>query len=235
MIDHASFELHRVELTALCRRMLGASEAEDAVQETFIRAWRGADFEGRASLRSWLHRIARNICLDILEGRKRQARPMGLEAADDPITDESAEQAVLARESVRLAFVAAVQHLPPMQRAVLILREVLRWQAAEVAELLGTSVPSVNSALQRARATLRRGATPTPRSLDAPSAELVAGCVSAFERDDMDALTSVLHEDATGRRRPASEARRARIRRRRPRPAFGRVGGASSALGSRGS
>ena len=195
-------------------RILGDSEAaEDAVQETFLRAWRAHDrFEGRAALRSWLYRIATNVCLDMLNGRERRATPMDLGPAREPIaenlhtlpeitwiqpTPDPAEEAV-ARETIRLAFVAARQHLPPRQRAVLILCEVLRWQANEVAELLETSVASVNSALQRARATLESsdiGAAGT--SLDEADAELLARYVDAFERYDMDALTSLIHEDAT--------------------------------------
>ena len=217
-------EEHRVELTAYCYRMLGSAfDAEDAVQETLVRAWRGYDrFEGRSALRSWLYRIANNVCLDMLEGRKRRARPMDLGPAREPeaanlatLPEESwvgpipdtrvvpegdpAEVAV-ARETVRLAFVAALQHLPPRQRAVLILCEVLRWKAAEVAELLETSLASVNSALQRARATLAAGnvsaATTTP-SVEQADAELLARYVDAFERYDMDALTALIHEDAT--------------------------------------
>jgi RNA polymerase sigma-70 factor (ECF subfamily) len=215
-------EQHRIELTAFCYRMLGSVDAEDAVQETFIRAWRGFDrFEGRASLRSWLYRIATNVCFDMLDGRKRRARPMDLGPARAPIVEnlsmlpevtwiepmpdsqvvpegDPAEVAV-ARETVRLAFVAALQHLPPKQRAVLILCEVLRWKASEVAELLGTSVASVNSALQRARATLEstNPSTDAPPSVDAADAELLARYVQAFERYDMDALTALIHEDAT--------------------------------------
>jgi RNA polymerase sigma-70 factor (ECF subfamily) len=219
-------EQHRQELTAYCYRMLGSAfEAEDAVQETLIRAWRGFDrFEGRAAVRSWLYRIATNVCLDMLSGRERRARPMdfGPEGTPElaalgaplaettwisPIPDsrvlsDSSDPAELAasRETLRLAFVAALQHLPARQRAVLILREVLRWKAAEVAELLDTSVQSVNSALQRARATL---ATTNPAPTDAvePMDEeqrsLLARYVDAFERYDMDSLVELLHEDAT--------------------------------------
>jgi RNA polymerase sigma-70 factor (ECF subfamily) len=218
-------EQHRAELTAYCYRMLGSPfEAEDAVQETLVRAWRGFDrFEGRAALRSWLYRIATNVCVDMLNGRERRARPMDLGPAREPIAanlrtlpevtwiepipdgrvvadnGDPAEVAV-ARETVRLAFVAALQHLPPRQRAVLLLCEVLRWKATEVAELLETSVPSVNSALQRARATLEASnvnAADTTPSVDEADAELLARYVEAFERYDMDALTSLIHEDAT--------------------------------------
>jgi RNA polymerase sigma-70 factor (ECF subfamily) len=217
-------EQYRIELTAYCYRMLGSAfEAEDAVQEAFIRAWRGYDrFEGRAALRSWLYRIATNVCLDMLNGRERRARPMDLGPSREPIEanlntlpevtwiepipdgravpeGDPAEVAV-ARETIRLAFVAALQHLPPRQRAVLILREVLRWKASEVAELLDTSVPSVNSALQRARATLDASnvsAADTPPSVSEADADLLARYVEAFERYDMDALTSLIHEDAT--------------------------------------
>src|SRR5438093_10802295 len=197
----AQLEQHRVELTAYAYRMLGSPfEAEDAVQETFIRAWRGIDrFERRAALRSWLYRIATNVCLDMLGGRERRARPMDLGPAREPIADnlnalpevtwiepvpdtlvmgdgDPAEVAV-ARETVKLAFVAALQHLPARQRAVLILCEVLRWKASEVAELLDTTVASVNSALQRARATLEAtdvSAGDTPPSGDGENAELLA-------------------------------------------------------------
>jgi RNA polymerase sigma-70 factor (ECF subfamily) len=218
-------EQHRVELTAYCYRMLGSPfEAEDAVQETLIRAWRGFDrFEGRAALRSWLYSIATNVCLDALKGRERRARPMDLGPSREPIESnlstlpevtwiepapdrlvvaeegDPAEVAV-ARETIRLAFVAALQRLPPRQRAVLILCEVLRWKASEAAELLETSVASVNSALQRARATLDAGELSTaaePAALDEADRELLARYVAAFEAYDIDALTSLIHEDAT--------------------------------------
>ncbi|MFI6769882.1 sigma-70 family RNA polymerase sigma factor [Streptomyces sp. NPDC050355] len=218
-------EAHRTELTGYCYRMLGSAfEAEDAVQETMVRAWRAHDrFEGRSSLRSWLYRIATNVCLDLLKGSQRRARPMDLSSPSSvdtpigtglpeatwigPVPDERvlvsagdpAETAV-ARESIRLAFVSALQRLAPRQRAVLILREVLSWSAAEVAELLGSSVASVNSALQRARATLAAGgesADAPPRPLDDAQRSLLTRYVDAFERFDMDALTALLHEDST--------------------------------------
>jgi RNA polymerase sigma-70 factor, ECF subfamily len=218
-------EEHRRELTAHCYRMLASPfEAEDAVQETLIRAWRGFDrFEGRAALRSWLYSIATNVCLDMLGAKERRARPMDLGGAQAPVLanlntlgeatwiqpipdrlvaaeGDPAEVAV-ARETVRLAFVAALQHLPPRQRAVLILREVLRWQASEVAELLECSVASVNSALQRARATLEeRNLSATDLSSTPPGAEdraLLARWVGAFERYDMDELGAMMREDAT--------------------------------------
>jgi RNA polymerase sigma-70 factor (ECF subfamily) len=217
-------EQHRGELTGYCYRMLGSAfEAEDAVQETLLRAWRAYDrFEGRAALRSWLYRIATNVCLDMLGSRERRARPMDLGPAREPVVDnlnsrpevtwiepvpdtliagegDPAEVAV-ARETIRLAFVAALQHLPPRQRAVLILCEVLRWHASEVAELLETSVASVNSALQRARTTLEArdlGSREQSAEVDDAQRELLARYVEAFERYDMDALTSLIHEDAT--------------------------------------
>jgi RNA polymerase sigma-70 factor (ECF subfamily) len=219
----ARLEQHRSELTAYCYRMLGSLDAEDAVQETLLRAWRSVDrFEGRAALRTWLYRIATNVCLDMLDGRKRRARPMDLGPAGEPVVDNlsvpgevtwieplpdalvgvEGDPARIAevRESVRLALVAALQHLPPRQRAVLILCEVLRWKASEVAELLDTSVASVNSALQRARATLAAAdihTSVTAPSVDAASPDLLARYVDAFERYDMDALTALIHEDAT--------------------------------------
>jgi RNA polymerase sigma-70 factor (ECF subfamily) len=216
-------EQHRVELTRYCYRMLASPfEAEDAVQETMLRAWRGYErFERRAALRSWLYRIATNVCFDMLNGRNRRARPMDLggagapEAANlnslpevtwiEPIpTDASAEEAdpaelAVQRETMRLAFVAALQHLPPRQRAALILCEVLRWKASEAAELLDTSVASINSALQRARATIdASGASSTdaPPAMNAPERELLARYVEAFESYDIDALTSLIREDA---------------------------------------
>jgi RNA polymerase sigma-70 factor, ECF subfamily len=220
-----ALEQYRVELTGYCYRMLGSAfEAEDAVQDTLVRAWRALDrFDGRSSLRTWLYRIATNVCFDMLDGRRRRARPMDLGPATDagaalgeplpevtwiqPIPDarvssENADpaDAAVSRESIRLAFVAALQHLPPRQRAVLILREVLQWRAAEVAKLLDTSVASVNSALQRARATLEgKEAQPSdpPQPLDDEQRELLARYVDAFERYDMDSLTALLHEEAT--------------------------------------
>ena len=209
------FEELRSELTGYSYRMLGSPfEAEDAVQETFVRAWRAYDgFEGRASLRSWLYRIATNVCLDMLNGRERRARPMDLGPAQEPIEanlntmpeatwiQPAPDPAVVTEEheTTRLAIIAALQHLPPRQRAVLILCEVLRWRASEVAELLETSVASVNSALQRARATLEASnlsLTDAPRSVDAADEELLGRYVKAFEEYDMDALTALIHEDA---------------------------------------
>jgi RNA polymerase sigma-70 factor (ECF subfamily) len=217
------FEPYRRELTGYCYRMLGSPfEAEDAVQEALVRAWRAYDrYEGRASLRSWLYAIANNVCLDMLEGRERRARPMDLGPAAEPVEANLRElpdatwiqpapdavlgagdpaEAAIGRESVRLAFVAALHHLPPRQRAVLILCEVLRWRAAEVAELLETSVASVNSALQRARATLAAVEPAIPADAapaDPDDRALLDRYVDAFERYDVSALTELLHEDAT--------------------------------------
>src|SRR5438309_9965607 len=178
----AELEQHRSELTAYCYRMLGSPfDAEDAVQDTLVRAWRNIGrFEGRAALRSWLYKIATNVCLDMLKAGKRRARPMDLGPAQEPLFENlnvpaevtwiepmpDPAEAAVEHETIRLAFVAALQHLPPRQRAVLILCEILRWKAAEVAELLETSVASVNSALQLARATLEPSnlsAAPTPK------------------------------------------------------------------------
>ena len=216
-------ESHRQELTGYCYRMLGSAfDAEDAVQETFVRAWRSFDrFEGRSSLRSWLYRIATNVSLDMLSGRERRARPMDLGPSREPVAenlnllpevtwiepipdgrvvpDGDPAEVAIAHDTIRLAFIAALQHLPPRQRAVLILCEVLRWQASEVAELLETSVASVNSALQRARATLDATdlTMDAPLSIEAADAELLERYVRAFERYDMEALTALIHEDAT--------------------------------------
>jgi RNA polymerase sigma-70 factor (ECF subfamily) len=219
----ADLEPYRRELTGYCYRMLGSgSEAEDAVQETLVRAWQHAEgFEGRSSVRSWLYRIATNVCIDMLRQVQRRARPMELgpasppldsnvgsplpEAtwvtpiADDQVAPERSDPAEVAeyRESIRLAFVTALQHLPARQRAALILCEVLRWQVSEVAELLDTSVAAVNSSLQRARATL--GSLPTdarPAPLDDVDAELLERYVAAFERYDLERLVKLLHEDA---------------------------------------
>jgi RNA polymerase sigma-70 factor, ECF subfamily len=207
-----ALEQYRRELTGYCYRMLGSAfDAEDAVQETMVRAWRSLDrFEGRSALKSWLYRIATNVCFDALAGRERRARPMDLGPAQEPLfenlaelpevtwitplptPDELAEQ----RETLRLAFVAALQHLPPKQRAALILCEVLKWQATEAAELLETSVASINSALQRARATLAKADIGTSDELDAEARALLERYVEAFEAYDIDRLTDLLHEDA---------------------------------------
>jgi RNA polymerase sigma-70 factor (ECF subfamily) len=218
-------DTYRRELTGYCYRMLGSGfEAEDAVQETMVRAWKAYDrFEGRSALRSWLYRIATNVCLDMQKGPQRRARPMDLGPSstaelkhlgapahestwvqpmpDARVLPEGGDPAEVAaaRESIRLAFVAALQYLPARQRAVLILREVLRWPATEVAELLETSDASVNSALQRARATIAASNitdTDPVKPMDAAQQELLDRYLDAFERYDMDSLTSLIHEDA---------------------------------------
>jgi RNA polymerase sigma-70 factor (ECF subfamily) len=215
-------EQYRRELIGYCYRMLGSiHEAEDAVQDTMLRAWRAlATFEDRAGLRPWLYRIATNVCIDMLKGRSRRALPMDvapvatgelrrgdprpeatwLQPAPDslilPPAGDPAERMV-SLESVRLAFIAALQHLTPRQRAVLILRDVLRWRAAEVAVLLETSVDAVNSALRRARAALAavdRDSAPSPPTAD--DRELLVAYIDAFERSDVDALVRLLRDDA---------------------------------------
>ncbi|GGP98828.1 RNA polymerase sigma-70 factor (ECF subfamily) [Actinomadura coerulea] len=214
-------EAHRVDLTGYCYRMLAcAAEAEDAVQETLFRAWKSADRfdERRAGLRTWLHRIATNVCLDMTRGVQRRALAMDLgpsspagaslgaplEAAafvrpvpDRLVLPADGDPAELAasRETIRLAFVAALQALPPRQRAVLILREVLCWSAEEVAGLLDSSPAAVNSALQRARATM--SARPTPAGSGEVDEDLLARYVNAFTAYDVDGLVSLLHQDAT--------------------------------------
>jgi RNA polymerase sigma-70 factor, ECF subfamily len=217
-------EQHRSRLTGYCYRMLGSPfDAQDAVQETLVRAWRNLDkFEGRSELTSWLYRIATNVCFDMLKAKERRATPMDLGPAREPIAenlnvlpettwiepvpdalvvsgDGDPAQVTEARETVKLAFVAALQHLPPRQRAALILCEVLKWQATEAAELLETSVASINSALQRARATLDKAdltTTEAPATLGGEDAELLERYVDAFERYDVDLLTDLIHEDA---------------------------------------
>ena len=218
-------ETYRGELTGYCYRMLGsAHDADDAVQEAMVRAWQAFDrFEGRSALRSWLYRIATNVCLDMLRSRKRRAMPMDLSApvpsstepvatrpdsawvepmpGDGPVPpDTDPAGRVVLQDSIRLAFISALQNLPPRQRAVLILREVLCWQAAEVADLLDTTVVSVNSALQRARATMaasdQSDDRPAPRLEDADR-DLLARYVDAFQRYDIDRLVALLHEDAS--------------------------------------
>jgi RNA polymerase sigma-70 factor (ECF subfamily) len=202
---------HRRELTGYCTRMLGSGfDADDAVQETMVRAWtRRETFEGRSSVHSWLYRIATNVCLDMLRSQRRRAVPTDLDLdAVEPATDDRRLPAVdpaevaAAREAVRCALVAALRELPPRQRSVLILREVLRWSAPEVADLLGTSVASVNSALQRARAALAaRGPDPdtVARPADARQEALLTRYAVAFERYDMSSLVALLHQEATGR------------------------------------
>jgi RNA polymerase sigma-70 factor (ECF subfamily) len=228
-VDLQELESYRRELTGYCYRMLGSGfEADDAVQEAIVRAWKAADrFEGRSSVRSWLYRIATNVCLDMLRSSQRRARPMELGASStadidfstvavlpehawvSPIADERVlpldgdpAEVAEARESIRLAFVAALQHLPARQRAALILCEVLKWQATEAAELLDSSVASVNSALQRARATLAArmeaaaaGGPPAAEPVSEEQAELLASFVDAFERYDVDRIVTLLHDD----------------------------------------
>lgn len=216
-------ERYRTELTGYCYRMLGSGfEADDAVQETMVRAWKALDrFEGRSSLRSWLYRIATNVCLDMHDSPQRRARPMDLgpsgtlETGLGPVLPENTwiqpvpdgkvvpegdpSEVAAARESIQLAFLTAVQELPPRQRAALVLCEVLRWRADEAAELLDTSVAAVNSALQRARATLadrRETLSDRARPVTAEDQDLLDRYVDAFERYDMAALTALLHDDA---------------------------------------
>jgi RNA polymerase sigma-70 factor (ECF subfamily) len=224
MLAPEELEEHRGPLIGYSYRMLGSvTEAEDAVQETMLRAWRAWDgFEGRASRRTWLYRIATNVCLDMLKARQRRARPMEIGPAwyiDGPLGDpgtgerwiEPIPDSMLAgrgdpadvavtRETIRLAFIAALQHLPPRQRAILILREVLGWSAAEVAGLLDTTVVSVNSALQRARTTLSEAdlADSDPHMpMDPAQQDLLDRYLEAFEHYDLDSFVSLLHEDVT--------------------------------------
>ena len=216
-----AFEAHRVALTGHCYRMLGSVfEADDAVQETMVRAWKHqAGFEDRASVKTWLYRIATNVCIDALAERKRRIQPVGeqpvgtvedaLETRDrthwlEPVpdarvipVDADPSERLMLRQSIRLAFMAALQHLPPKQRAVLLLAEVLGEPASEIAVTLEMSVPAVNSALQRARSTLAEKHPAAPASLDAAELALVDRYVAAFERYDVDELVSLMREDAT--------------------------------------
>ena len=222
--DVASLEGHRPALTGHCYRMLGSVfDADDAVQETMIRAWRAwGQFDGRSSVGTWLYRIATNVCLDELKDRGRRARPIeegspssGAPPGEsltqrpsdywiEPILDDRivpaeadpAQRAML-RQSVRLAFVAALQHLAPRQRAALLLTEVLGYSAAEVAEMLESSVASVNSALQRARATLAKRSEKEPSDLSAAQQDMLRLYVAAFESYDVNSLTALMREDAT--------------------------------------
>ena len=219
-LEH-EMKAHRRELTGYCYPMLGSgAEAEDAVQEAYVRAWKAFDrFEGRSSVRSWLYRIANHVCIDMHRAPQRRARPMDLgpsstvataelrpqaentfvqPVADGRVIDLDGDPAAVAdaRESIRLAFVAALQHLPARQRAVLILCEVLKWQATEVAELLDTTVASVNSALQRSRATLAElKLDQLDATVDPEHEALLARYVAAFEAYDMTALASLLRDD----------------------------------------
>ncbi|GAA2363129.1 sigma-70 family RNA polymerase sigma factor [Dactylosporangium salmoneum] len=216
-------ERHRRELEVHCYRMVGSfHEAEDLVQETFLRAWRGWDqFQGRSSVRAWLYRIATNACLDALKSAQRRVLPMDLappsapgvslppradvpwlEPLPDRVLDEDPATRLVARETVELAFLAALQHLPPRQRAVLIARDVLGWSAAETADLLGATGPSVNSALQRARATLRerlpeRGEDWRPeRGPEPGEREVLRRYVEAFERADVAGMARLIADEA---------------------------------------
>ncbi|MBC8085638.1 MAG: sigma-70 family RNA polymerase sigma factor [Phycisphaerae bacterium] len=228
MPSAAILEQYRPALTGHCYRMLGSVlDAEDAVQESMLRAWKGLDrFNEQASIKTWLYRIATNVCLDTLSAEdRRRIRPVdgvaipGVVREDmslpkrareywvEPIPDLAAlpalsdsdpEELAILRESVRLAFVAALQYLPPRQRAVLLLTQVLNWSAAETAECLNMTTASVNSALQRARATMEtRNPTVVPRTLSPDQVHLVARYVEAFESYDVDALIKLLHEEAT--------------------------------------
>ena len=222
-------EPYRRELTGYCYRMLASpQDAEDAVQDTMVRAWRGlARFEDRGGLRPWLYRIATNVCLDMLNGRGRRALPMDIAPVANgrayegrrplslgtpqpeatwvrpipdhlvSLPDDDPAEVAVSRESIRLAFIAALQHLAPGQRAVLILRDVLAWRANEVAELLDTSVDAVNSTLRRARAALAAANLGGPADPAEADPELLGRYIEAFERFDIDALVALLHEDAT--------------------------------------
>ena len=222
IVDIEQIEVHRQALTGHCYRMLGSAvDADDATQETIIRAWKNAgQFDGRAALLTWLYRIATNVCIAELSHRRRRARPIEERPAGvptdpliqqpsahwiEPIPDARAipadadpsERAML-RQSIRLAFIAALQRLAPKQRAVLLLVEVLGWSAAEVAETLGTSIASVNSALQRARATLAgRDWRAIPSALSESQEQMLSRYIAAFERYDVDQLVALLRDDAT--------------------------------------
>jgi RNA polymerase sigma-70 factor (ECF subfamily) len=219
------FSRHRRELLVHCYRMLGGLEdAEDAVQDTMIKAWRGLDtFEGRSSVRAWLYRIATNVCLDALDRRARRILPMAIVDPADPgippapddretpwlqpipdamldVADDDADPStvVISREHVELAFIAAIQHLPPRQRAVLLLRDVMGYSAAETASLIDTSAAAVNSALQRARALLDAGLPDTARHRPSgDSADLVGRYMAAWHATDVDALVALMRADAT--------------------------------------
>jgi len=222
VIDITELELHRAALTGHCYRMLGSAfDAEDAVQEAMVRAWKGLSrFDGRASLKTWLYRIATNVCLDTLSSKARRARPIEegpVGTVDDELetrprthwleplpdarflpSDADPFETVVLRQSTRLAFVAALQHLPSRQRAALLLTEVVGWSSQEVAEALEMSVAAVNSALQRARATLAaRNVSLNSEPLSDSQTELLKKYVDAFHEYDVDALVTLMREDTT--------------------------------------
>jgi RNA polymerase sigma-70 factor, ECF subfamily len=224
VIPMSDLESYRPALIGYCYRMLGSAfDAEDAVQETMVRAWRHlADLNDHGSVKAWLYRIATNVCFDALRGTQRRALPMDLSGPADrptnpgsarlqnrwigPVPDQMAvpdqvdpADVAVSRESIRLAFIAALQHLPPRQRAVFILREVLQWSASEVAGLMNMTVVAVNSALQRSRTTMAAARQEDSAHIepDSEAGSILDAYVDAFQRFDLDRLASLLHLEAT--------------------------------------